>query len=86
VSIKDAEQHVNFIYEQGLNPPYLSAVKIPYGEMIAAALAEVEAGNGKVLAHNVLSFSGTIVPGSTAAPRSEAGKSVKGELAAASIL
>ena len=52
------------------NPPYLSAVKIPYGEMIAAALAEVEAGNGKVLAHNVLSFSGTIVPGATSAPRS----------------
>ncbi len=69
-----------------LHPPYLSSVRVPYGEMISGGLAEVDACNGRILSHSVLNFPGRILPGKTAVVRLEAGKSVKGELAAASIL
>lgn len=51
------------------NPPYLTSIKIPYGEMIRVALEEVTACNGKVVSHKVLTFPGKIIEGRTTAPR-----------------
>ena len=51
------------------HPPYLSAVKVPYGEMIAAAMAEIDAAQGRILSNKVLSFRGRIVPGLTTAEK-----------------
>ena len=57
------------------HPPYLSSVKIPYAEMIAEALAEVESAHGSILGHKVITFPGSIVAGATTAKRVADGKS-----------
>jgi len=59
------------------HPPYLSSVRIPYGEMIKAGIAEVEAGNASILAHKVITFVGSVVSGATTAPRSGTPKAHK---------
>lgn len=59
------------------HPPYLTAVKIPFGEMIARALEVVNASHGKIASHQVLTFSGTFVPGRTTSPRPGHKSSVK---------
>lgn len=59
------------------HPPYLSSVKVPYAEMIAAAIAEVEASHGTILGHKAIIVPGSIVAGTTTAARPAAEKAVK---------
>jgi len=56
------------------HPPYLSAVKVPYGEMISAAMEEIASHNGVSLGKKVLSFSGNILEGKTTIDRKAATK------------
>jgi LacI family transcriptional regulator len=51
------------------HPPYLTAVKVPYGEMISRALAVVDSCSGKISSHQVLTFTGSLIPGRTTAPQ-----------------
>ena len=51
------------------HPPYLSAVKIPYDEMISAAMEEIAVHNGASLGKKVLTFSGNILEGKTTIDR-----------------
>jgi DNA-binding LacI/PurR family transcriptional regulator/DNA-binding transcriptional regulator YhcF (GntR family) len=51
------------------HPPYLSAVKVPYGEMISAAMEEIASHNGVSLGKKVLTFSGNILEGKTTIDR-----------------
>jgi DNA-binding LacI/PurR family transcriptional regulator/DNA-binding transcriptional regulator YhcF (GntR family) len=56
------------------HPPYLSAVKVPYGEMISAAMEEIAKHNGASLGKKVLSFAGSILEGKTTIDRKSATK------------
>lgn len=70
-------QDVSVMSHDGLqmftyHPPYLSAVKTPYGEMINAAMKEIASHNGASLGKKVLTFSGHILEGKTTIDRNKA--------------
>jgi len=52
------------------HPPYLASVRIPYREMIRAALREAEQCRDRVLPRKHLSFIGPVLPGRTVTWRS----------------
>jgi DNA-binding LacI/PurR family transcriptional regulator len=49
----------------GTQPPFLSSVRKPYREMIAAALEELARAPGRMTEHKHIEFIGDVVPGQT---------------------
>jgi DNA-binding LacI/PurR family transcriptional regulator len=49
----------------GTQPPFLTSVRKPYREMIAAALGELARASGRMMEHKHIEFIGEVVPGQT---------------------